>query len=261
MVNTFLVSSDFRESASKLDFRRLNKQIVESHQILTLVESFHVLGKMFNDPVPSDNYKCYDWIRKIKKQYDALSHSLFLHQGEYHWYNKKRPVPKKLKYDEKFEILETGEIIYKGEKYPKFSLVLPGDNFFGKLGFYSHPAVLMFLNYPDSLKHYINSHIDEFIKQGGKSGCEKRKCKIKIPTENIIHPPWALDQKFHQNHKEALLTKEIARNEKPHYTNFPDFHEAYNFYLKKEIPTNPDSSSDFSHYIWPYSQDLENPLY
>lgn len=162
MVNTFLTSSDFRESASRLDFKRLNKQIIESFQILNLVESFRVLGKMFADPVPSDNYKCYDWIRKIKKKYDALSHSLFLHQGKYHWYNKNRAVPTKLKYDEKFEIVENGEIIYKGKKYPNFYFVLPGDNFYGKLGFYSHPAVLMFLNYPDSLRHYIYKNCHKY---------------------------------------------------------------------------------------------------
>jgi hypothetical protein len=219
---------------------------------------------MFDDPVPKDNYKCYDWIRKIKKQYSALSHSLFLHQGKYYWYNKNKDIPVKLKYDDKYEINnnnEKGQIIYKGKTYPKFSFVLPGDNFYGKLGFYSHPAVLMFLNYPDSLKLYINSHIDIFIERGGKPGCIKRKCNIKIQIEDIVHPPWALDEKFHQNHKAALLTKELIRNEKPHYTNFPDFQDAYKYYLTIKIPTNPDSSSDFSHYIWPYSQDLKKPLY
>lgn len=260
MVQTFVLCNPekdgYRKSASLLDSKRLNKQIVEAEQILNLVESFHVLGKMFEDPVPKDNYKCYDWIRKIKKKYDALTHILFLHQGKYIWYNKNKPRPKKLRYDEEYTI-EGDIIIYRGEKYPKFSLILPGDNYF-TLGFYSHPIVLMYLNYSDSLKYYINSHLDEFIAKGGKPGAIKRKCKINC--ENIVHPPWALDPKFHENHKAALLTKEIVRKEKPHYINFKDFRIAYNSYIGVK-PTNPDSQSDFSHYMWPFSQDLENPRY
>ena len=267
MVNCFLTCSPtekdpvtghdgYRISASKLDFRRLNKEITEAHQILTLIESFHVLGKMFDHPVPSD-YKCHAWIRKIKKQYDTLPATLFLHQGKYYWHDKKNPKPKKLKYDEQYTVNSKEEIIYKGKTYPKFYFILPGDNFFS-LGFWSHPMVIMYMNYPDSLKMYINSHIQEFVARGGKAGVIKRICKIR--NENVVHPPWALDPNFHENHKAALLCKEIARNEPAHYIKFRDFKVAYNNYLHK-VPTNPGSQSDFSHYLWPFSQDLENPVY
>jgi hypothetical protein len=263
MVNCFLVCSPaekdgYRNSASKLDSRRLNKQCVEAQQVLNLVESFHVLGKMLDDPVPED-YKCYEWIRRVKKKYDKLSHILFLHQGKYSWYSKEKEKPKKLKYDEEYTVDESGDIEYKGKIYKKYSLILPGDNFFS-LGFYSHPMVIMYMNYPDSLRSYINNHIDEFIYRGGKPGAIKRKCKIKVDEDKIVHPPWALDPKFHENHKAALLCKELAREEKPHYIHFPDFIRAHDFY-KTQPPTNPNSSSDFSHYIWPFSQDLKNPQY
>ena len=264
MVNCFLVCSPaekdgYRKSASKLDMKRLNKQVTEAHQILTLVESFHVLGKMLDDPVPKDNYKLHEWIRRVKKKCDKLSHILFLHQGKYCWYSKDKPKPKKLKYDEEYLLKDNGDIEYKNKIYKKYSLILPGDNFFS-LGFYSHPMVIMYMNYPDSLKAYINAHLLEFIARGGKPGSIKRMCKIKVTEDQITHPPWALDPKFHENHKAALLTKEIARKEKPHYIHFPDFVQAHEFYLTQE-PTNPNSSSDFSHYMWPFSQDLENPLY
>lgn len=265
MVNCFLVckpdkENGYRESAKKLDFKRLNKQVTEAHQVLQLIESFHVLGEMFKDPVPQNNYELHAWIRRVKKKYDALSHYLFYHQGVYSWYPKLKRKPEKLRYDEEYKILNNGKIEYNGEVYDKYSLVLPGDSFFS-LGFWSHPIVLMFMNYPDSLRAYINSHIEVFIERGGKPGCVKRKCKIKIDMNKIVHPPWALDDKFTENHKAALLTKELVREEKPHYINFPDFKIAYDKYLKIETPTNPKSQSDFSHYLWPFSQDLAKPMY
>mgnify|MGYP003648426148 CR=1 FL=1 len=260
MVNTFLVSSPTDEggyaaSARKLDFKRLNKQITEAIQILNLVESFAILGEMFADPIPKDPYKLHTWIRKTKKEYDALEYYLFLHQGKYAWYKKHRPAPKRLKYNESYEILEEGKILYKGKIHSKYSLVLPGDNFFS-LGFWSHPSVLMFLNHPQSLKMYINAHIDVFLERGGKTSTSR---KYKVDTE-VEHPIWTLDSAFHLNHKAALLTKELARNESPHYIHFRDFKIAYNFYLSSP-PAKNKSSSDFDYYIWPFSQDLSNPRY
>lgn len=264
MVNTFLVCSPlekddgYRISASKLDFKRLNKQITEALQILNLVESFHVLGEIYKDPVPKDPYKCYDWIRKIKKKYDSLDVYIFLHQGKYVWLPKNKPKPQKLKYYEKYEIKDR-KIIYNGKEYNKYELVLPGDNLF-TLGFWSHPIVIMFLNHPDSLKLYINAHIDEFIFQGGKTSLS-RKCKIDKNINEVEHPIWALDEKFHENHRAALLTKEIARNETPHYINYKEFKNAYDLYLTNPPKEKTISSSDFNYYIWPFSQDLDKPIY
>ena len=261
MVNTFLVCSPlekgdgYRISASFLDFRRLNKQITEALQILNLVESFHILGEIFKDPVPKDPYKCYNWIRQIKKKYDQLDVYVFLHQGKYVWYPKNKEKPLRLKYNDKYKI-KGRKIIYNGKEYNKYELILPGDNFFS-LGFYSHPSIIMFLNHPDSLKLYINAHIDEFISRGGKTSLS-RKCKI--DKKEIEHPIWALDEKFHENHKAALLSKEIARKEKPHYIHFKDFVKAYRKYSTYPEPKKK-SGSDFNHYIWPFSQDLKNPMY
>lgn len=263
MVNTFLSSftpnkeeNPFRESARRLDFKRLNKQVTEAHQILNLVESFYVLGEIFKSPVPNDPYKCHAWTREIMKKYNALNSTLFLHQDEYSWYKKTKSKPYKIRYDEEYKIQEDGSILYNDEVYPKYSLVLPGDNFFS-MGFWSHPCVIMWLNYPDSLRLYINSHILEFLDRGGKPGSIKRMCKIK--NENIIHPPWVSDPVFHDNHKAALLTKELVRKEPPFYIKFRDFKVAYNFYITKKASVK--STSDFNHYIWPFTQDLDKPIY
>jgi hypothetical protein len=264
MVATFLTSFDsnnngenpYRSSAKRLNFQRLNKQTVEAQQILNLVESFHKLAELFKSPVPTDPYKCHAWTREIMKKYNNMDDILFLHQGKYVWYRKSKVRPIKIRYDEEYEIQEDGSILYDGVIYPKYSLVLPEDNFFS-MGFWHHPCVLMWLNYVDSLRLYINAHVLEFISQGGKPGAIKRMCKIN--NDNIIHPPWALDPVFHENHKAALLTKELVRKEPPFFINFRDFKVAYNSYVGKKA-TNK-STSDFDHYIWPFSQDLDKPLY
>lgn len=41
MVNTFLPYPDFRETAKALDYRRLNKQILECDQILSAIDKKH----------------------------------------------------------------------------------------------------------------------------------------------------------------------------------------------------------------------------
>lgn len=232
-----------------LDFKRLNKEIQESFQILNLVQNLHILAQILNHPTPKESKESsYDWIRGIMKKYNALDSYLFFHQGKYMWYSKKHQKPKKLKYDEKYEILEDGKILYNGVKYPKYRLILPNDNFF-TMGYWSHPCVAMHLNHIDSLKLYINSHIDAFIERGGKTSIER---KLKIENlDNIEYPKWALDSNFHENHKAALLTKEITRKEKSHYCNFPDFQKAYHLYLTNSpVPENK-SASDFKYYMWP----------
>lgn len=266
MVQTFLLCSPmdnnyqgYRHSASLLDFKRLNKQITEALQILNLVESFHILGKMYNDEVPKNSYKCYEWIRKIMKQYKSLDSYLFLHQGKYVWYSKQNKKPKKLKYDEKYEIKD-GFILYKGKKYPPYTLILPQENLF-TFGFWSHPVVVMWLNHIDSLKLYINCHLDEFLFRGGKPGSEARRCKINTSIENISHPVWTLDVEFHKNHKAALLTKEIVRKEKTWYILKRDFEIAYNYFLENPPTVKVKTTSSFEYYMWPFTQDRQTPRY
>ena len=277
MVNAFLTCSPlekdektghrgYRISASKLDFKRLNKQVTEAIQILDAIESLHILGVYFKNPCPTNPYLCYKWIRDIMTQYKKMDDYLFCVMsenkitGKWILYSKTNPLPKKLAYDEKYEILENGNILYKKKKYSRYTLILPGDMFIG-YGFKYHPIVCMYLNHPESLRHYINEHVNEFISRGGKPGSIARKCFTEKSIDETEHPIWTLDPEFHKNHKAALLTKELARKEKQWYINFPDFCEAYECYKNKPIDPKNKSKSDFSHYIWPFSQDLKNPRY
>lgn len=271
MVTTFLTASPydidvktgkkgFRISAAHLDKKRLFKQALEATQILNLVESFHILGEMFNLPCPKNPYLIKAWTKEIMSEYKKLDSYLFLHQGSYVWYSKKNDKPLKVKYDEKYVINEDGTILYQGKKYPKYTLILYNDLFIS-MGFWSHPVVIMWMLHVNSLKLYINDHIDEFLERGGKPGTIKMKCKIDIPIENIQHPIWTQDPKFHENHKAALMTKEIVRKEKPWYVMKEDFKLAYDYYLNNPPVVKAKTTSSFEYYLWPFTQDIENPRY
>ena len=54
MVNTFLISSDFKQSAKFLDWRRLGKQRAEAFQILNII---------------LDAYKVYEYL-KVNEKYN-----------------------------------------------------------------------------------------------------------------------------------------------------------------------------------------------
>lgn len=261
MVNTFLVYKNFRESASHLDKSRLWKNVLEALQILDLVKSYHYLGLLFNIPCPKDPYLIKAWTKTIMKQYNTLTHYVFYHQRKYVYYRKTKTKPQKIKYDEKYKIQDDGSILYKEKVYPKYSLVLPGDIFMS-MGFCYHPVVIMWMNHIDSLKLYINEHIDEFISRGGKAGTIKLKFKIDN-IDKIEHPIWTADENFHINHRAALLTKEISRKEKDWYINKKDFQSAYEYYSKPplSIKTNTKSTSSFDYYFWPFTQDIDNPRY
>ena len=126
------------------------------------------------------------------------------------------------------------------------------------MGFVSHPIVICWVNYKDSLKMYINDHIDEFLSRGGKAETKKLKCKI---SSKVGHPICFLDSAFHENHKAALLTKELVRKEEPWYIKKKDFRDAYRKYQSLPPTCKIKSTSDFQHYRWPFAHDLDDPFY
>lgn len=269
MVNTFVTSSPedfdhktqhkgFRISAANLDKQRLWKQVVEALQILNLVRSYHILGKTFNSPCPTNPYLVKAWTKDILQKYKKLNSYIFWHQNKFVWYSKSSPKPIKIKYDDEYKILDDGSISYKNKIYPFKALVLPNDIFLS-MGFGSHPCVIMWMNHKDSLKLYINAHVEEFLSRGGKPGTQK--LMFHLNDENIEHPVWTKDPVFHQNHKASLLTKEIVRNEKEWYIHKPDFSQAYQYYQKTPPLSKVKTTSSFEYYIWPFTQDLDNPRY
>ena len=111
-----------------------------------------------------------------------------------------------------------------------------------------------------SLKLYINCHIQEFLSRGGKPGTKKLMFSLNN-IENIEHPIWTKDPLFHLNHKAALTTKEIVRSEKEWYISKPDFYIAYRYYIDTPPTKKVKTTSSFEYYMWPFTQDLEKPMY
>ena len=108
---------------------------------------------------------------------------------------------------EAFQIIQTIKAIKSNSSY----------------GWKNHPAVLMWIKYPNSLKQYHNIIINEWINRGYKNNMPFLKIHGKIK-----HPPWLGNRKFHSYHKANLLRKN------------------FNYYSKfkwKETPTKG--------YYWP----------
>jgi hypothetical protein len=82
----------------------------------------------------------------------------------------------------------------------------------------------MWYGYKPALCAYINAHIQEWISRGYLNTMKMYTLK---GTEE--KPSWALDKNFHQNHRGALLLKEIDRKEAPWYSKKKEFVEAPKF--------------------------------
>ena len=98
------------------------------------------------------------------------------------------------------------------------------------MGFSTHAAVRMWYGYNDSLKLYINAHIETWIARGYKNNMKTYNVDI-----NSLRPAWTLDPSFHQNHRAALFDKETKRKEPAWYVEMDDFVNA----------------GSFTGYIWP----------
>ena len=258
MVNTFLTSSDYKESAKNLDNARLGKQRVEAYQILTLIENLSLLSRLYNIPIPFNPYLRRDWIRRVVSKYNNSGKYLFYHQNTWVWISAKtKPyIPKSnentiVQHDGSILVCKHTKRTHTKTLYPKFGVVLKTDRLI-TFGFVYHPAVLMWLCHNESLKEYINAHIEEWIGRGHKNTMKT----YDIDISNNIKPIWVTDPEIHINHKAALYIKEIKRNEYPWYCRKPDFVEAGNHYLNlSNNELKNESTSDFNYYIWPFNTD------
>lgn len=200
MVNTFLVHENFDISAKLLDRSRLGKQRVEAYQILNILENLYVI-KHISKIKQTCTLK--EYINKLMQWYKSFPFHIVLTQGR-----------------KRFKIS-----YYSKQKYSTVKDIHLGlDQRVIKIGFSNHPAVRLWFGYRYALMAYINSHINEWIKRG----YENTMKTYKIPKKYAV-PSWTLDSLFHLNHKQALIHKEITRNEKIWYQDKKDFVEAGEF--------------------------------
>lgn len=200
MVNTFLTSPDFSQSAASLDSARLGKQRVEAYQIICLVQDLTFLSEFLQSPIPTNPNNLREWIRRIVREYKARTYRFVV-----------RRCPKVRLY-----IMVHERDISR--------VTLQANDRVMNLGFVYHPAVQMWLKYEDALKDYINCHIQEWVSRGYNN---TMSTYLVPPTYQ--RPPWCDNPSLHQNHRGSLLKKEMSRNEKPWYRNKPEFVAAPRF--------------------------------
>jgi len=267
MVNTFLINSNFKESARLLDSKRLGKQRVEALQILYLIQYLKILSNLYstlNDapgPIPLYPYNRYNWIRKISKIYNSSASRLLFRNNKWHYIDKNIKMirmrtnetiilnlsqedsvgskinPPILDDNKTVKLLDvnTNKIRTVDSKR-----LIRLNEIYISLGFVYHPALLMWLGHEDALKEYINVHIDEWVCRGFKNTIKKYDLCDKI----IVRPEWTYDTYFHQCHRSNLLRKEIENGESPHYQTMFDISQIH--------IVRP--------YFWPYTPKANNGI-
>lgn len=108
---------------------------------------------------------------------------------------------------EAFQILKSIQSIKNGSKY----------------GWQNHPATKMWLKYPNALKEYYNTILQEWINRGYNNSMPFKRIHGKIK-----YPHWLGNRKFHSLHRANLLRKD---------------YEYYSLFEWKEKPSNK--------YYWP----------
>ena len=70
-------------------------------------------------------------------------------------------------------------------------------------GWRKHPAVLMWLKYPNALKRYFNESIVEWESRGYKNNM-----KLEVIRGKTVYPDWLGNKDFHAAHRSNLLRKD-----------------------------------------------------
>jgi hypothetical protein len=88
-------------------------------------------------------------------------------------------------------------------------------------GYANHAIIRMWIGYEDSLKLYINAHLQAWLSGVNKSGKPRQSMRKPFTTitggelnELYVNHPWWKEFKYlHYAHRSSLYRKEVARNE------------------------------------------------
>lgn len=175
LLNTFLTFPDFKKSAASLDRKRLGKQRVEALQVLNLVMSLQYLGTHYSNPLLSDPYGWERWRHQVISRYKSDPGKPQLRPSNSRMLNQIDNTS------------DTTEI---------------------KIGFATHPVILMWLGHPESLQMYINAHIDEWVARGYNNNMKR------YPDIEVLAPKWVFDPELHRTHRINLFYKEFVEYQK-----------------------------------------------
>lgn len=236
MVNTFILSTDFHVSASKLDNLRLGKQRVEAYQILIALNQLRFLAKYFGIPdypigvdTPKDQREA--WINNVIVTFKQTGYSAILIRENIiiHYYPG-QILPRKPESGNKLLYDSVNDLVYeiKGKRQkivssgPSYTFVLPGEELITTMGFKKHPSTTMWLGFEDCLRQYINAHIEIWISRG-----KNNTMKTYEVPENYSKPSWTMSDAVIDNFKSTLVDREIKRHEPAWYLKQSDFVDAW----------------------------------
>ena len=235
MVNTFLVHSDFRVSASCLDDLRLGKQRVEAYQILQIIEKLRFVAchfQLLDFPTGIDTPKELRkaWIDHVIRTFNSAGLVAMLVRGSMTiLYGLNMTLPRKPDSGNQLQVDSKGIVTeVKGKRQVPVTsghwseYVLPGDMYItNTFGFWRHPAVLMWLGFEDALKDYINAHIEIWVSRGKVNEMQT------YPKAEYKRPAWSDNPDIHKNFRSALIEREIERKEPAWYMLKNEFIESW----------------------------------
>lgn len=218
MVNTFLVEVDFRESARKLDWRRLGKQRVEAYQILTCLRHLRILADFFGIvqfPVDEDTpvEQREQWIDFVLTTYKKAQISLHIRGDITVIIPRGETLPHKIKsgnqllLDEEgnaYEVKGKRQAVVKSGHWSEF--VLPDDDFIHNPR--RHPCIRMWLGFETALMGYINAHIEDWIERGYVNNMQT----YDVPPD-YKRPSWSYSEQIMNEFRSTLVQRELERYE------------------------------------------------
>lgn len=214
MVNTFLVTSNFRTSATYLCRMHLGKQRVEAMQIRNALLDLEYLSWYFEVEMPPRGAKqevIYAWVDQVMGYYKELPYR-FVWDSQFP--EKPVPVRRSFKYQrakdtEVFTV--EGEVVIVSTKtglrpreIPLEEFLFPWQRLLGD-GLRKHPVLVLWHTYTEALGDYINAHIEEWIARGYNN-----TMKTYPVSSEVEYPPWCEDPEFHRRMRARLREKEYT---------------------------------------------------
>jgi len=253
MVNTFVTSTSFQQSAADLATYHLNKQITEAYQIHRACETLRLLGEWYQQKVPTNPYDVWEWRKEVVRRYEKENYRLIYSRSKY-----VKVYPIKGGYPDMYTqhiyekvVSETNDEITLLNLNTKKEKVVPVDTFvdldelYLKKGYCYHAAILMWLHHLPALEYYINCCVIEYRRRGGNTRMKEYKV-----SADVEKPVWVFDRDFRRRNRSNLLRKEHEFKDKKWHQRLP---RDQRYYYRDRFADHDQTES----YFWPYSQNYD----
>jgi hypothetical protein len=213
MVNTFLLSASFSKSAKLLhkDSKRGPNQRREAYQVLCALEYFHIIAELF------DWERCpYTSIEHMKNNDPHFIATSFLERAKWAIQLRKRYVNQKLRIviygitencisEKRYKIVHVDRMHKYFTPYELKNNVVKEKykitHKIYKLGFSTHAISKMWIGYENTLRYYLNCHIQASIDFGINNNMRFHT----VDHKNLVYPWWV--PLVIPSHKASLLRK------------------------------------------------------